>query len=135
MTVEERITEREILNMMLNGTIDKQTMAVYATKKLAQLDKRNSAARRRAEKNRVTDPLTEAIFNLLADDPLSREDVFEILKDSGEFSNTELTIGKVSYRLSALCRERPTEVIKQEATIADDESLKHKKIIVYTRIK
>ena len=46
-----KITEREIYNAMINGTIDADVMVEFATKKLAQLDKRNESAKIRAAKS------------------------------------------------------------------------------------
>lgn len=125
-----RLTERDILNSMLNGTITPEVMREYAQKKLAQLDRRNDSARKRAAKRRASaDPLTDAIFDTLSDiEPMSREDLFEVLHDSWP----ELTVGKISYRLSALVRERPDEVIRQEATTLDANG-RMKKVVIYTR--
>lgn len=125
-----RLTERDILNSMLNGTITPEVMKEYAQKKLAQLDRRNDSARKRTAKRRASaDPLTDAIFDALSDiEPMSREDLFEVLHDSWP----ELTVGKISYRLSALVRERPDEVIRQEATTLDANG-RMKKVVIYTR--
>lgn len=125
-----RLTERDILNSMLNGTITPEVMREYAQKKLTQLDRRNDSARKRAAKRRASaDPLTDAIFEALSDiEPMSREDLFEVLHDSWP----ELTVGKISYRLSALVRERPDEVIRQEATTLDANG-RMKKVVIYTR--
>jgi hypothetical protein len=123
------LTERTILHMMIDGTIDKETLHDYGVKKLAQLDKRNETARIRAAKKKAEpDELLDAVFNILYDQPMSREDVLEELLPE----YPELTVGKVSYRLSKLVRERPNEVIKQEAFVTEDG--KTKRITVYTRI-
>ena len=125
---EPRVTEREILNAMIDGTIDPTVMAEYATKKLAQMDKRNATAKvRMAKKRAENDFLMEEVFNVLSEDPMSRQDVLEVLQSA----YPDLTIGKVSYRLTQLAKEG--RIIKQEATIASGES-KNKRIIVYTRI-
>ena len=125
---EPRVTEREILNAMIDGTIDPTVMAEYATKKLAQMDKRNATAKvRMAKKRAENDFLMEEVFNVLSEDPMSRQDVLEVLQSA----YPDLTIGKVSYRLTQLAKEG--RIIKQEATIASGES-KNKRIIVYTKI-
>ena len=124
---ESRVTEREILHSMIDGTIDPKTMAEYATKKLAQMDKRNETAKKRAAKKRAEgDFLTEEVFKVVSEDPMSRQDVLEILQES----YPDLTIGKVSYRLVQLAKEG--RIIKQDAVIADGES-KNKHVIVYSR--
>ncbi len=125
---EPRVTEREILNAMIDGTIDPTVMAEYATKKLAQMDKRNATAKvRMAKKRAENDFLMEEVFNVLSEDPMSRQDVLEVLQSA----YPDLTIGRVSYRLTQLAKEG--RIIKQEATIASGES-KNKRIIVYTKI-
>ena len=47
-----KITERQIFNMMIDGTIDADTLREYGMKKLAQLDKRNATARVRSAKKK-----------------------------------------------------------------------------------
>lgn len=125
---EPRVTEREILNMMIDGTIDPETMAEYATKKLAQIDKRNESAKKRAAKKRAEgDVLTEEIYNVLSEDPMSRQDVLEVLQET----YPDLTVGKVSYRLVQLAKEG--RIIKQEATIAGDNA-KNRRVAIYTKV-
>ena len=118
------ITEREILNSILDGTFDIEVLKGYAEKKIAQLDKRNESAKKRAAKKRAeADILMEQVFGVLSEEPMSRTDVLEALSDI-----EGLTLGKVSYRLAALVREG--RAIKQEAMIAEDG--KAKKITVYS---
>lgn len=125
---EPRVTEREILNAMIDGTIDPTVMAEYATKKLAQMNKRNATAKvRMAKKRAENDFLMEEVFNVLSEDPMSRQDVLEVLQNA----YPDLTIGRVSYRLTQLAKEG--RIIKQEATIASGDS-KNKRVIVYTKI-
>lgn len=125
---EPRVTEREILNSMIDGTIDPVVMAEYATKKLAQMDKRNESAKKRAAKKRAEgDALTEEVYNVLSDDPMSRQDVLEVLQET----YPDLTVGKVSYRLVQLAKEG--RILKQEATIAGDDS-KNRRVAIYTKI-
>ena len=125
-----KMTEREILNMMINGTISKELLKEYGLKKIAQLNKKNETARKRAElKREKDDPLLDAVFNILYEQPMSREDVLESLLP--DFP--DLTIGKVSYRLSKLVRDRPDAVIKQEA-FTDGGDGHVRKLTVYTRI-
>ena len=98
-----KITEREIYNFILDGTIDRDLLVEFATKKLAQLDHRNEKAKERAAKKRAEgDELTEKVFALVSDEPQSREDITNALLNAGE----DVTVGKVGYRLSALLRKR-----------------------------
>ena len=48
-----KMTEREIYNAMIDGTIDADVMVEFAEKKLAQLDKRNEKAKERAVAKRA----------------------------------------------------------------------------------
>ena len=125
---EPRVTEREILNAMIDGSIDPAVMAEYAAKKLAQMDKRNATAKvRMAKKRAENDFLIEEVFNVLSEDPMSRQDVLEALLPT----YPDLTIGKVSYRLVQLAKEG--RIIKQDATIIGDNR-KNRRIAVYTKI-
>ena len=125
---EPRVTEREILNAMIDGTIDPTVMAEYATKKLAQMDKRKATAKvRMAKKRAENDFLMEEVFNVLSEDPMSRQDVLEVLQET----YPELTVGKVSYRLVQLAKEG--RIIKQEATIAGDNA-KNRRVAIYTKV-
>ena len=125
---EPRVTEREILNAMIDGSIDPAVMAEYAAKKLAQMDKRNATTKvRMAKKRAENDFLIEEVFNVLSEDPMSRQDVLEALLPT----YPDLTIGKVSYRLVQLAKEG--RIIKQDATIIGDNR-KNRRIAVYTKI-
>ena len=126
-----RMTERTILNAMIDGTIERDVMVEYATRKLAQLDKRNATARVRAAKKKVeSDDLMEAVYNVLSEEPMSREDVLEALLDTDEYRDAGLTLGKISYRLS---RGDNPRVLKQDAIVAvNEEGRRSKKITVYT---
>lgn len=124
-----KITERDIYNMMIDGTIDAETMRSFAEKKIAQLDKRNATARLRAEKKKAeADVLKEQILSVLSEDPMSREDVVYALQDEG----IETTIGKVGYRLTAMSKPEDGRVLKQEAVIPGSEGKKAKTIMVYS---
>ena len=126
-----KMTERAILHAMIDGTIDKEVMASYAMKKLGQLDKHNEASRKRAAKKRAEgDALTEDILNILSDEPMSREDVFEILLDSGKYAEDAISVGKVSYRLVQLAKNG--DAIKQEAIATSEDGKKIRKLTVYT---
>ena len=122
-----KMTEREIYNAMIVGTIDAEVMREFAEKKLAQLDKRNETAKVRAAKKRAeNDVLTEKVFSYVTDDPQSREDIFNAMIEE---DNEDLTLGKVSYRLSALAREE--RIQKTEATVGGNDGGKPRKVTVY----
>ena len=91
-----KITEREIYNSILNGTIDQAVLCDFAEKKLAQLDKRNASAQRRAAVKRAEgNEITEGIFGVLSAERMTREQVAQAY-------GSELSVAKVGSRLNQL---------------------------------
>ena len=91
-----KITEREIYNSILNGTVDQVTLCEFAEKKLAQLDKRNASAQRRAAVKRAEgNEITEGIFSVLSAERMTREQVAQAY-------GSELSVAKVGSRLNQL---------------------------------
>ena len=91
-----KITEREIYNSILNGTVDQATLCEFAEKKLAQLDKRNASAQRRAAAKRAEgNAITENIFGILSAERMTREQVAQAY-------GSELSVAKVGSRLNQL---------------------------------
>ncbi len=114
-----KITERDIYNAMIDGTIDADVMVEFAEKKLAQLDKRNESAKVRAAKKRAaTDEMTEVIFGFLSDEPVDRTAIAQKLTEAGY----ETTVGKVTSRLSALVKEGRANKAKGKVEGEDGKS-------------
>ena len=91
-----KITEREIYNSILNGTVDQAVLCEFAEKKLAQLDKRNASAQRRAAVKRAEgNEITEGIFGVLSAERMTREQVAQAY-------GSELSVAKVGSRLNQL---------------------------------
>ena len=91
-----KITEREIYTSIINGTADQAVLTEFATKKLAQLDKRNVSAKRRADaKREAGNEITEGIFNVLSTERMTRSQVAEAF-------GGELSVAKVGARLNQL---------------------------------
>ena len=91
-----KITEREIYNSILNGTVDQAVLCEFAEKKLAQLDRRNvSAAKRAAAKRAEGNEITEGIFGVLSAERMTREQVAQAY-------GSELSVAKVGSRLNQL---------------------------------
>lgn len=91
-----KITEREIYNSILNGTVDQAVLCEFAEKKLAQLDKRNASAQRRAAVKRAEgNEITEGIFGVLSTERMTREQVAQAY-------GSELSVAKVGSRLNQL---------------------------------
>ena len=121
-----RLTERDIYNAMINGTIDPDVMAEFAEKKLAQLDKRNAtAAKRAAAKRAETDALLETVYGVLGDEPMDRTEIANVLAEQG----VETTLGKITSRLSALVKEGRAN--KAKAKVEGEDGKSHD-ITVYT---
>ncbi len=94
-----KITEREIYTSILNGTADQTILTEFATKKLAQLDKRNASAKTRAERKRAEgNEITEGIFGVLTSEAMTREQVAQAY-------GSELSVAKVGARLNALVND------------------------------
>lgn len=97
-----KITERDILNSIINGTADPDVLVEYATKRIGQLDKRNAAAAKRAAAKRAeADEITKVIYGLLSDEPMNRDMVVDALAEQG----IEMTSNKVTARLTKLYKE------------------------------
>ena len=121
-----KLTERDIYNAMINGTIDPDVMAEFAEKKLAQLDKRNAtAAKRAAAKRAETDALLETVYGVLSDEPMDRTEIANVLAEQG----VETTLGKITSRLSALVKEGRAN--KAKAKVEGEDGKSHD-VTVYT---
>jgi hypothetical protein len=120
-----KLTEREIYTMMINGTIDGDVMAEFAEKKLAQLDKRNASAQKRAAaKREATDVLTEQVMEYISENPQTREDITEAMIADGH----EVTVGKVTSRLSKLVKAE--RIAKAKAKVSGEDG-KSREVTVY----
>ena len=94
-----KITEREIYNSILNGTADPTVLCEFAEKKLAQLDKRNASAARRAQAKRAEgNEITEGIFGVITSEPMTRDQIAEVY-------GHDLSVAKVGARLNSLVKE------------------------------
>ena len=120
--MSNKITEREIYNSILNGTADHDVLVEFANKKLAQLDKRNaSAARRAAVKRAEGNEITEGIFSVLSHEPMTRVQVAEAF-------GSDLSVAKVGARLTQLVKDG--RVQKETIKVAGEDG-KSKNAIAY----
>ena len=114
--MSNKITEREIYNAMINGTIDADVMVEFATKKLAQLDKRNESAKVRAAKKRAEGNELEAlVFGYVTEEGQTRGQIAEAMVADGH----EVTVGKVQARLTALVEAG--KVSKEKGKVAGED--------------
>jgi len=129
----QKITEREIYNSIIDGNFDMNVLVEFANKKLAQLDKRNEGAKRRAAKKRAeNDELTKVVLGVLTHEPMSRGDVLEAVLATGEYPAEAMSIGKIGYQLTKLVKDPDYGVQKQTAVIEDADSGKVKHLAVYS---
>ena len=111
-----KITEREIYNAMINGTINADVMVEFATKKLAQLDKRNESAKIRAAKKRAEgNELESLVFSYVSEEGQTRGQIAEAMIADGH----EVTVGKVQARLTALVEAG--KVSKEKGKVAGED--------------
>ena len=109
-----KITERDLYNAMIAGTIDAETLKAFAEKKIAQLDKRNaSAAKRAAAKRAAGDELTERVFERVTDEVKVCDEIVAELGDGA------LTKGKVQARLNKLVADG--RIFKSKVKIAGED--------------
>ncbi len=102
----EKMTKRDCLNelyeIVVNANLDGEkgdALMGYIEKELAQLDKRRDAAAKRAEKKKeASDALTEEIYGLLTDTPMTIDEIVLAL------DNEEVTTNKVAARLGKLIK-------------------------------
>ena len=120
-----KMTEREIYNAMIDGTVSAETLKEFAEKKIAQLDKRNASAKIRAERKRAEgDELANSVLGFVSDEPQTREQIAEAMVAAGY----EVTVGKVQARLTKLFNEG--RIAKAKAKVAGEDG-KSKTVMVY----
>ncbi len=119
-----KITEREIYNSILNGTADQAILCEFAEKKLAQLDKRNASAARRAQAKRAEgDAITERVFSVVSAEPMTREAITAALGDE------TLSVAKIGARLNQLVKTG--RVSKETAKIQNAEGKTAAKVVYF----
>lgn len=102
----EKMTKRDCLNALYEIVISTEldgekgdALMGYIEKELAQLDKRRDAAAKRAEKKReASDALTEEIYGLLTDTPMTIDEIVLAL------DTEDVTTNKVAARLGKLIK-------------------------------
>ena len=118
-----KVTERDIYNSILNGTADQTVLCEFAEKKLAQLDKRNaSAAKRAAVKRAEGNEITETIFGVLTSEPMTREQVAQAY-------GSELSVAKIGARLNQLVSTG--RVSKETTKVANGEGKMTNKVVYF----
>ena len=122
------MTRKEILNGILDGTIDRETLVTFCEKELASLEhKAEKAKERAAAKREAGDELQGIVAGVLTADFASREAITDLVKAT----DPEATLGKVGYRLTKLVEAGMAQ--KAEATVETADG-KKKKITVYALV-
>ena len=116
------MTEREIYTSMVNGSADPAVLAEFGAKKLAQLDKRNLSAQKRAQAKRAEGAeVTESVFSVVSAEPATRNEIAD------RMGNT-LSVAKVGARLNTLVTEG--RIQKINGKIAGEDG-KAKRAVMY----
>ena len=116
-----KMTKREILTAIMDGTVDEAVKNEFYTKEIALLDAKAEKAKARAAAKRAEgDELTETVASVLT------EDFAPIADIAGMIEGEDDTPAKVSYRLNALVKAGRAE--KAELTIPASEGGKARKV-------
>ena len=116
------MTEREIYTSMINGTADPAVLVEFGTRKLAQLDKRNASAMKRAQVKRAAGAeLTEDVFKVVSTEPKTRNEIASLV-------GGDLSVGKVGARLKTLVDEGRIQKVNGKVT---DENGKTRRAMMY----
>ena len=115
----EKISKRDILNGLLTlaatGTCEltDTDIQMYAEKELAAMDKRAAADKKRREaKAAESDEMTETVFSVMTDEPMSAE---EILEKSG----LDIPKSKLIPKLTKLVKAE--RIVKSTKRYKNDE--------------
>lgn len=121
MNTMTKMTKREILTAIMNGTVDAAVCKEFCEKEIAALDAKALKAKERAAKKRAEgDELTEAVFAALT------EDFAPIADIAAAVEGEDVTPAKVTYRLNALVKEGRAE--KAELQIPATETSKARRV-------
>lgn len=119
-----KMTKREILTAIMNGTVDEAVKVEFCEKEIALLDSKAEKAKARAAAKRAEgDELTEAVASVLT------EDFAPIAEIAAMIEGEDVTPAKVAYRLNALVKDGRAE--KAELTIPATEGSKARKVQGY----
>lgn len=110
--------------------VDPQEVIAFCENEIALLDKKAAKAKERAAtKAAAVDELTEQVYEVLSTDEFMT--IADVTAKVAE-TNADVTVSKVSYRLSKLTKADKLE--KTEVTIAASEGGKSRKVVAYRKI-
>lgn len=122
-TKKELFTELKEIVSAAQLDEDKEIMYLdFIDRQIASIDKRAETAKARAEEKKVaSDALTDAIYDLITDEPKTVEDIV------GEIDDEEVTRNKVTARLGKLVK---SGLVKKETVKIEGVGRR----MVYTRV-
>lgn len=98
----------------------------FCDKEIAALDHKADKARENAAKKAAEgDPLMDAVYAVLTDEPMTGADILAALADE------DLTVNKVIYRANALTKTG--KVAKTEVVIPAADGVKARKLVAFTK--
>lgn len=93
------MTKRELLNAIVDGTIEKDALVDFALNEIEKLDKENEARRNRVSKTRKeNEPLLAEMYSCFKIND-------DLILTSDDFSDMELTTQKIVALLTTLVKE------------------------------
>jgi hypothetical protein len=121
-TKRDRFEEIKTLCELVGETdrVDVEGIVAFCDKEIETLDSRAEKARARAaEKRAAGDELQTAVFEVLTDEPATRDEIAARLDPSFDAS-----VAKVGFRLTALVKNG--QAVKEEATITKEDGKSHR---------
>ena len=121
-TKRDRFEEIKTLCELVGETdrVDVEGIVAFCDKEIETLDSRAEKARvRAAEKRAAGDELQTAVFEVLTDEPATRDEIAARLDPSFDAS-----VAKVGFRLTALVKNG--QAVKEEATITKEDGKSHR---------
>ena len=138
----EKMTKRNVYEALINYAnsgvmvyasdegdvvVTGEALAAFAENEIALLDKKAVKAKERAAQKRAEgDELTDAVRAAM-----STEDFEPIAEIAARIEGEDVTVSKVSYRLTLLVKNG--EAVKEQITIPGSEGQKARKIMAYKR--
>ncbi len=126
----EKMTKRDLYNVIKNAMADNADVVAFCDKELAALDHKAEKARERAAKKAAEgDALMDAVAAVLTDEPMTNADILAAMLEKGLV--TECSVSKVAYRTNVLAKDR--RAVKTEVTVVAEDGGKARKLVAYTK--
>ena len=124
----EKMTKKEMYNTIKALNADNEDIVAFCDNEISLLEKKAAKAKEAAAKKRAAgDELTDAVYAAV-----STENFEPIPEITAKISGPDVTISKVTYRLTQLVKAGKVE--KTEVTIPGGEGVKARKVMAYKAI-